>query len=124
MMKHFMFHIHCIFVHKLFYFIFFSAYFCVTFLPSGIATSISIVLLLLLLLLLLFLLTCRWCSELCICCSLRQSSVKCVSESWCGVFQKFMPVDREMKATHFIRLTKFVTRYAEDLILWFIRKFA
>ena len=61
--------------------------------------------------------TYRWRSDLYISCCLPQSSVKCVLESWCGVFQEFMPVDREMKATHFIRLTKFVTRYAEDLIL-------
>jgi hypothetical protein len=37
----FMFHIRCISIPKLLYFIFFSASFCVTFLSAGIATSIS-----------------------------------------------------------------------------------
>jgi hypothetical protein len=36
-----MFHIHCISVHKLMYFSFFSASFHTTFLYAGIATSIS-----------------------------------------------------------------------------------
>jgi hypothetical protein len=39
---HFMFHICCICVHKLLYFSFFSASFCVTFLPTGIGTSIIV----------------------------------------------------------------------------------
>jgi len=39
---HFRFHIRCISVHKLLYFNFFSASFCTTFLPAGIATSISV----------------------------------------------------------------------------------
>ena len=39
---HFRFHIRCISTHKLFYFNFFSASFCTTFLPAGIATSISV----------------------------------------------------------------------------------
>jgi len=38
---HFRFHIHCISIHKLLYFNFFSASFC-TFLSAGIATSISV----------------------------------------------------------------------------------
>jgi hypothetical protein len=38
---YFMFHIHCISVHKLLYFSFFSASFCVTFLSTGVAVSIS-----------------------------------------------------------------------------------
>ena len=37
----FRFHIRCISIHKLLYFIFFSASFCTTFLSAGIATSIS-----------------------------------------------------------------------------------
>ena len=49
---HFRFHIRFISIHKLLYFNFFSASFCTTFLPAGIATSISLLLLLLLLLLL------------------------------------------------------------------------
>ena len=43
MTTHFMFHIRCIFVHKLLYFSFLSASFCVTFLSAGIATSIIII---------------------------------------------------------------------------------
>ena len=39
---HFKFHIRCISIHKLLYFNFFSASFCTTFLPAGIATSISV----------------------------------------------------------------------------------
>ena len=39
---HFRFHIRCISIHKLLYFNFFSASFCTTFLPAGIATSISV----------------------------------------------------------------------------------
>jgi hypothetical protein len=39
---HFMFHIRFIFIHRLFYFCFFSAPFCVTFLSASIATSISV----------------------------------------------------------------------------------
>jgi len=38
---HFMFHIHCLSVHKLVYFSFFSASFCITFLSAGKTTSIS-----------------------------------------------------------------------------------
>jgi len=38
---HFMFHSHCIYMHKLLYFIFFSASFVMKFLSVGIATSIS-----------------------------------------------------------------------------------
>ena len=38
---HFRFHIRCISIHKLLYFIFFSASFCTTFLSAGIVTSIS-----------------------------------------------------------------------------------
>ena len=38
---HFMFHIRCIYMHKLLCFSFFSASFCKTFLSAGIATSIS-----------------------------------------------------------------------------------
>jgi hypothetical protein len=38
---HFMFHIRCISVHKLLYFSFFSASFCMTFRSAGIATSIN-----------------------------------------------------------------------------------
>ena len=38
----FRFHIHCISIHKLWYFNFFSASFCTTFLSAGIATSISV----------------------------------------------------------------------------------
>ena len=34
-----------------------------------------------------------------------------------GVFQDDLPVDKDTKATHFIRLTEFVTRYVDDLIL-------
>jgi ABC-type transport system involved in multi-copper enzyme maturation permease subunit len=52
-----MFHICCISIHELLYFIFFSALFGVTFLSAGIATSISMSVFSLLLLLLL-LLTC------------------------------------------------------------------
>jgi hypothetical protein len=40
-MIHFMFHIRCISIPKLLYFILFPAYFCVIFLSAGIATSIS-----------------------------------------------------------------------------------
>ena len=55
---HSIFHIRCISIHKLLYFSFVSASFCVTFLSAGIAISISMhVLLLLLLLLLLSLLS-------------------------------------------------------------------
>ena len=39
---HFRFHIRCISIHKLFYFNFFPASFCTTFLSAGIATSISV----------------------------------------------------------------------------------
>ena len=39
---HFRFHIRCISIHKHFYFNFFSASFCTTFLSAGIATSISV----------------------------------------------------------------------------------
>ena len=39
---HFRFHIRCISIHKLLYFNFFSASFCITFLSAGIATSISV----------------------------------------------------------------------------------
>ena len=39
---HFRFHLHCISIHKLLYFNFFSASFCTTFLSAGIATSISV----------------------------------------------------------------------------------
>ena len=39
---HFRFHIRCNSVHKLLYFNFFSASFCITFLSAGIATSISV----------------------------------------------------------------------------------
>jgi len=38
---HFMFHICCLFVHKLLHFIFYSASFCITFLSAGMTTSIS-----------------------------------------------------------------------------------
>ena len=39
---HFMFHIHCISIHKLLYFSFFSASFCMTFMSNGISTSIIV----------------------------------------------------------------------------------
>jgi hypothetical protein len=38
---HFMFHIHCLSVHKLVYFNFFSASFCTTFLSAGMTTSVQ-----------------------------------------------------------------------------------
>ena len=39
---HFRFHVRCISIHKLLYFNLFSASFCTTFPPAGIATSISV----------------------------------------------------------------------------------
>ena len=39
---HCVFHIHCITIHKLLYFLFFSAPFCMTFLSAGTATSFSV----------------------------------------------------------------------------------
>jgi hypothetical protein len=41
MTKHFMFHILWISILRFLYFNFFSAYFCIIFLPNGIATSIN-----------------------------------------------------------------------------------